>query len=125
MTDRTKIATVPAVFYLVSGAGKLAGMKKSLEIRDRLEMSAVDWRLLGAAETCCGVGVLLRSANRPIGLGSEIGLALISGLAIVNHARRHDALARSAPAVGALLLLSVGRCPPQALARARAAGGRL
>jgi hypothetical protein len=107
MLDRTKITTMPAVFYVVSGAGKLAGMKKSLAIRDSVGMSLGAWRLLGAAEVCCGAGALLRSANREVGLASEVGLALISGLAIVGHARHHDALARSAPAACALLLLSV------------------
>lgn len=92
MPGNTKVAptVVPAVFFIASGAGKVTGQDKSLEMQNRLGVGDAAWRAIGATEVLCGAGTLLGFAERRIGLASKAVLGVLSVAAIVTHLRKRD-----------------------------------
>lgn len=113
VTHRTRAAcgAVPSTFYIASGAGKLVGLQRSLQIRDKVGFPAAGWRVLGVSEIGFGVGSLV--ADRRIELVSKLSLMLLSTLAIVTHLRKRDAVALAIPAALSFALLGVSALPPE------------
>ena len=93
-----------AVLFAFSSSIKLLGVPQSLEIRDHLGVTPVLWRVIGALELAGVVGVLVGLAWAPIGVAAAIGLALLSVGAVAFHIRASDGLAKTAPAVFAIVL---------------------
>jgi uncharacterized membrane protein YphA (DoxX/SURF4 family) len=86
-----------AVAFLGSGAVKLAGAKRSLQIRDQLGVSAALWRVIGALEIAGAAGLAIGLVLPMLGVAAAAGLSLLMVGAIAAHARARD-LSHSAPA---------------------------
>lgn len=102
----------PAAFYIASGSGKLAGLERSLQIRDKVGFGNTSWRVLGISEIAFGLGSLV--ADRRVELVSKGSLMALSTLAIVTHLRKSDAVALAIPAVLSFVLLGVSAAAPPA-----------
>ena len=98
------VTIVLAVLFTFSSSIKLLGVSQSLEIRDHLGVSPTLWRVIGILELAGVVGVLVGLAWAPIGVAAAIGLALLSVGAVAFHVRASDGLAKTAPAVIAIVL---------------------
>jgi hypothetical protein len=88
-----------AALFTFSASIKLLGVAKSLEIRDHLGVSPVQWRSIGALELAGVAGVLIGLLWAPIGIAAAIGLTLLSIGAIAFHLRASDRVAEMIPAV--------------------------
>src|SRR3569623_831498 len=105
MDTATVIVTILlAALFTFSASIKLLGVAKSLEIRDRLGVKPLQWRLIGVCELAGVAGVLVGLLWSPIGIAAAIGLALLSIGAIAFHLRASDRAADMAPAVIGLAL---------------------
>ena len=93
-----------AVLFTFSSSIKLLGVPQSLAIRDHLGVRPVQWRVIGALELAGVVGVLVGLVWAPIGIAAAIGLALLSVGAVAFHLRAADGVAKTAPAVIAVVL---------------------
>ena len=63
-TATVVLSLLLAAAFLGSGAAKLAGAKQSVEIRDRLGLTARLWRCIGILEVAAAVGPA-RAAGSP------------------------------------------------------------
>ena len=88
-----------AALFTFSSSIKLLGVPKSLEIRDHLGVSPIQWRLIGALELAGVAGVLVGLLWAPIGIAAAIGLALLSIGAVAFHLRASDRVMDMVPAV--------------------------
>jgi hypothetical protein len=94
----------PSALFLLSGASKLVGHEKSLEMRDHLEVGPRFWRAIGAVEVMSAVNLLLGRYSRSLGLAGGSSLTLISVGAVASHIRAGDPSMRAAPAIAALAM---------------------
>jgi uncharacterized membrane protein YkgB len=94
----------PSALFLLSGASKLVGHEKSLEMRDHLEVGARVWRAIGAVEVVGAVSLLLGRRSRSLGLAGGGSLTLISVGAVASHIRADDPATQAAPALAALAM---------------------
>jgi hypothetical protein len=99
-----RVGVAPAALFLLSGAAKLVGHSKSLEMRDHLGVPGSAWRGIGAVEVAGATGLLLGPRSHSLGLAGGGCLTLISVGAIASHVRAGDPIARAAPALAALVL---------------------
>jgi len=90
--------------FLAVGAMKVAGVARSLEVRDHLGVSASAWRAIGMLEIAGALGAAVGLAIRPLGFAAAGGLALLGLGAIASHVRASDPPAEAAPASVATLL---------------------
>jgi hypothetical protein len=97
------LSVLVAAAVVGSGAAKLAGVKQSIEIRDRLGVAAGLWRGIGILEVAAAGGLAAGLAVPVLGIAAAVGLVLLLIGAIAKHARSHD-LSNAIPAVGLLLL---------------------
>lgn len=104
-TATVVLSLLLAAAFLGSGAAKLAGAKQSVEIRDRLGLTARLWRGIGILEVAAAVGLAVGLALPTAGIAAAVGLILLLIGALGTHARSHE-LSKAAPAV-ALLLLAI------------------
>jgi hypothetical protein len=102
-----RVGVAPSALFLLSGAAKLGGHRKSLEMRDHLGVPGSAWRGIGAVEVAGATGLLLGPRSRSLGLAGGGCLTLISVGAIASHVRAGDPVARAAPALAALVLCVV------------------
>jgi hypothetical protein len=93
------VTALLAALSAFAGVIKLAGVRQSLEIRDHLGVSPVQWRLIGSLELAGVAGVLVGLAWPPIGIAAAFGLALLLLGAIIFHVRASDSVGETAPAV--------------------------
>lgn len=94
-----------AVVFLGSGGGKLAGAKRSLQIRDELHIDARLWSVIGGLEIAGAVGLLVGVAVPVLGVMAAVGLSLLMAGAIAAHGRAGD-LRHAVPAA-VLMTLAV------------------
>jgi len=100
MNTATVVVTILlAALFTFTASIKLLGVKKSLEIRDHLGVTPLNWRLIGACELAGVAGVLVGLWWEPIGIAAATGLALLTIGAIAFHVRKSDTVADLAPAV--------------------------
>lgn len=92
-----------AVLFLTAAVMKLTGHPKSLATRDRLEMSAANWRGIGVLELFGVAGALLGLSYRPLGIAALTGLTLLSFGALGFHLRERDPLSELGPPVLAVV----------------------
>ena len=104
-TATVVLSLLLAAAFLGSGAAKLAGAKQSVEIRDRLGLTARLWRGIGILEVAAAVGLAVGLAVPAAGIAAAVGLILLLIGAIGTHGRWHE-LSKAAPAA-ALLLLAI------------------
>jgi uncharacterized membrane protein YphA (DoxX/SURF4 family) len=97
------LSVLLAAAFLGSGVAKLAAVRRSIEIRDRLGVAAGLWRGIGILEVAAAVGLAVGVAVPVLGIAAAVGLLLLLIGAIGTHTRSHD-LSNSIPAVGLLLL---------------------
>jgi uncharacterized membrane protein YphA (DoxX/SURF4 family) len=102
MTPR--IIAAPSALFLLSGATKLAGQRRSLEMRDHIGVRAASWRAIGAAEVAGAASLLIGQRNPSLARAGSCCLTLISLGAIASHLRAGDPAPRALPAVAALAL---------------------
>ena len=88
-----------AALFTFSASIKLLGVAKSLAIRDHLEVSPIQWRVIGGLELAGVAGVLIGLLWTPIGIAAAIGLTLLSLGAVAFHLRASDRVADIVPAV--------------------------
>lgn len=110
----TVLSVVLAVGFLGAGAIKLTGNKTSLEMRDRVNVGAQLWRVIGALEVAGAVGLLVGLAVPALGIAAAVGLSLLLIGAVGAHLRANDA--RNAAPAAVLLLLAVALIVIQVLA---------
>jgi uncharacterized membrane protein YphA (DoxX/SURF4 family) len=94
----------PSVLFLLSGATKLSGDRRSLAMRDHIGVGAVMWRAIGAVEVGAAASLLLGRRDARLGRAGSACLTVISLGAIASHLRIGDPPLRALPAVGALAL---------------------
>jgi hypothetical protein len=99
-----RLIAVPSALFLLSGAAKLVGHPRSLEMRDHVRVPSAAWRAIGATEVCAAGGLLLGQGSPRLARAGTIWLTAISLGAIASHVRVGDPAHRAAPAVGALAL---------------------
>jgi uncharacterized membrane protein YphA (DoxX/SURF4 family) len=116
----TILSVVLAVGFLGAGAIKLIGNKTSLEMRDRVNVGAQLWRVIGALEVAGAVGLLVGLAVPALGIAAAVGLSLLLIGAVGAHLRANDA--RNAPPAVLLLLLALALVVFRFLALAHPAG---
>ncbi|MFI6366793.1 DoxX family protein [Nocardia sp. NPDC050630] len=92
MNVTTVLTLAVGLLFLVTGAVKLIGLRQSLEIRDRLRISPVLWRLTGALEVAGALGAGLGIYFRPVGIAAIVGLAALMIGAIMARLRVRDAV---------------------------------
>jgi DoxX-like family len=88
----TILAIVVTVTFAFTGGIKLFNVPASLEIRDSLDVSPGQWRLIGTLEWLGAAGVAIGLAYHPLGRLASVGLAALLMGAIVTRvraARRH------------------------------------
>ena len=93
-----------AALFTFSASIKLLGVAKSLAIRDHLQVSPTQWRVVGALELAGVAGVLVGLLWAPIGIAAAIGLTLLSIGAVAFHLRASDRVAEMVPAVIGIVL---------------------
>jgi len=93
-----------AALFTFSASIKLLGVAKSLAIRDHLQVSPTQWRVIGALELAGVAGVLVGLLWAPIGIAAAIGLTLLSIGAVAFHLRASDRVAEMVPAVIGIVL---------------------
>ena len=101
----TVLSVVLAVGFLGSGAIKLIGNKTALQMRDRVNVGAQLWRVIGALEVAGAVGLLVGLAVPALGIAAAVGLSLLLIGAVGAHLCANDA--RNALPAALLLLLAV------------------
>jgi uncharacterized membrane protein YphA (DoxX/SURF4 family) len=99
-----RVVAGPAALFLLSGATKLGGVRRSLEMRDHIGVGPATWRAIGATEVGAVAGLLLGRRYRPMARAGSACLTVISLGAIASHVRIGDPPPRAMPAVGALAL---------------------
>jgi hypothetical protein len=105
----TVVATLLlAVLFTFAASIKLLGVEKSLQIRDHLGVSPVQWRVIGGLELAGVAGVLIGLWWSPIGIAAAAGLTLLSVGAVAFHLRASDRVSEMAPAmIGIALAIAV------------------
>jgi hypothetical protein len=98
-TATVVVTLLLAALFAFSSSIKLLGVPKSLEIRDHLGVSAIQWRIIGALELAGVAGVLAGLLWSPIGIAAAIGLVLLSIGAVAFHLRASDSAVDTIPAV--------------------------
>lgn len=101
------VTIIVALQFLLSGGGKLAGIKQSLGYRDHLSVSPVLWKAIGVLEIAGAGGVLIGLGVPALGIAAGIGLVLLMIGALGYHRRAQDSLPGVAPAIVALVLAAV------------------
>lgn len=99
MIAKVIVTGLLAALFTFSSLIKLVGVRRSLEIRDHLNVKPMQWRVIGLLELAGVVGVLAGLAWPPIGVAAAVGLALLLLGAIIFHVRAADRAADMAPAV--------------------------
>ena len=100
MNTATVVVTLLlAALFTFSSSIKLLGVPKSMEIRDHLGVSPIQWRVIGALELAGVVGVLAGLLWAPIGIAAAIGLIGLSIGAVAFHLRASDSAVDTIPAV--------------------------
>jgi hypothetical protein len=98
-TATVVVTLLLAALFTFASSIKLLGVPKSLEIRDHLGVSPIQWRIIGALELAGVAGVLAGLLWPPIGIAAAIGLILLSIGAVAFHLRASDRVADMVPAV--------------------------
>lgn len=101
------VTIVVALQFLLSGAGKLAGIKQSIGYRDHLNVSPALWKAIGVLEVAGAAGVLIGLGVAALGIAAGTGLVLLMIGALGYHRRAHDPLPAVTPAIVALVLAAV------------------
>lgn len=99
MIAKIVVTALLAAMLGFAGLIKIAGVQRSLTIRDHLGLNPVQWRTIGVLELCGVAGVLVGLAWWPIGVAAAIGSALLLLGAIGFHTRASDSAGETAPAV--------------------------
>lgn len=81
-----------ALVLIVIGLAALQQLPASLQVRDRLGVAAVLWRVVGALELVAAAGLILGVTVPVVGLGLAAlgGLAVVLVGALVLHVRARD-----------------------------------
>ena len=98
-TATVVVTLLLAALFTFSSSIKLLGVPKSLTIRDHLNVSPNQWRVIGGLELAGVAGVLAGLLWAPLGIAAAIGLALLSIGAVAFHLRASDRAAEMVPAV--------------------------
>jgi hypothetical protein len=98
-TATVVVTLLVAALFTYSAGIKLLGVAKSLEIRDHLGVTPLNWRLIGICELAGVAGVLAGLVWAPIGIAAATCLALLTIGAIAYHVRKSDTVAELAPSV--------------------------
>ncbi|MCW2796980.1 DoxX family protein [Nocardioides sp.] len=93
-----------ALLFIAAGAGKIAGARGSVSMRDHLGVPARWWLAIGLLEIAGAAGAVAGLAWTPLGVAAAAGLALLSVGAAVSHVRVRDTATTAAPALVALVL---------------------
>jgi hypothetical protein len=99
MSARIVVTVLLAAMLAFAGTIKLAGIQRSLTIRDHLGLNPVQWRTIGILELAAVAGVLAGLEWPPIGVAAAIGATLLLLGAIMFHTRASDDAGETAPAV--------------------------
>ncbi|WP_154697440.1 DoxX family protein [Lentzea guizhouensis] len=88
MTLTTALSLVLAVLFVATGAGKLVGARKSIEVRDHFRMSATLWRTIGALEWAGAAGLVIGSFTWEwVAHAATVGLGLLMVGATITRLR--------------------------------------
>ncbi|MGH2901781.1 MAG: DoxX family protein [Solirubrobacteraceae bacterium] len=96
--------------FAFSSAIKIAGLRRSLQVRDHIGIAPDAWRTIGMLELAGAAGILLGLAVwLPIGCAAAFGLLLVGIGAAMAHRRVGDGVGpiATALAAAALALLSL------------------
>jgi hypothetical protein len=95
-----------AALFVMSAVPKLAGDARSLQIRDRLRVSPVLWRVIGGLELAGAAGLLVGLAVGALGVAAGLGLTALMVGAVVSHLRVGDRAGVGPAAVGLLMTIA-------------------
>lgn len=93
------VTALLALLFAFSSLIKLAGVRRSLAIRDHLGIKPTQWRVIGLLELAGVAGALAGLAWAPLGVAAAVGLALLMLGAISFHVHASDSAADTVPAV--------------------------
>lgn len=89
-----------ALVFAAGGIGKLVHEPTRTTFADRLDLPADTFRLIGACEVAGAVGLMAAYAGRPrLARAAALGLTLLALGGAASHARAHEPLLASVPAL--------------------------
>lgn len=101
---RIVLSVVLALLLLSTGAGKLAGLASSHQIRDSLAVAAPVWKMIGAFELVVVAGLLVGCWVPTVGLVAALGVVLLMAGAVVIRVRAGGEQRRAGVAADTVVL---------------------
>lgn len=92
----TALAVTLTALFVALGAAKVAAATPMRAAATHLGMTVQQYRVIGVLELAGATGMCVGLAMHPIGVLAAAGLMVLLSGAAVAHARRGDAVARSA-----------------------------